>query len=371
MGNTNIQSDYAYRIDRDLADGTVISNITTYNRALTPTEVSQLSTSVTSGVSEVSLYSTEDVSSSTENHNHEIAEYKAIGPNNETYLAEGQAIVFELTGIDTTNIASIDVGAKSIDGSQVNMKAVIANSSALESSGGTNYKVIPATLYSSTSQYIELYSGDESYSTIDGDGNTYIYIANTGVGEPDQDGTQLNTTNVLSITDIKVAYKAKPTIVTPTSTLSYVANDSLLSFADACYQLEPDYDIHQEAFTPSSVKIFGNADLSIETSEYVERLEITDRFGRAVDFTVSSVSTLSGTKKWNVVIMVDKIGDQVYKITGYGADGNAGETAKATVNVNKQEGGWQDAKSIYKTLFNCRILSIKRSGGSKLYGERK
>ena len=44
-----------------------------------------------------------------------IAQYANYGPNNEVYLANGQAISFKLTG-DTSEIASIQIGAKAPDG---------------------------------------------------------------------------------------------------------------------------------------------------------------------------------------------------------------------------------------------------------------
>lgn len=52
--------------------------------------------------------------------NASIADYANFGPNNEVYLANGQAISFKLTG-NTNEIASIQVGAKAPDGKSASM----------------------------------------------------------------------------------------------------------------------------------------------------------------------------------------------------------------------------------------------------------
>lgn len=44
-----------------------------------------------------------------------IGQYANYGPNNEVYLAQGQAISFKLTG-NTNEIASIQIGAKAPNG---------------------------------------------------------------------------------------------------------------------------------------------------------------------------------------------------------------------------------------------------------------
>lgn len=52
--------------------------------------------------------------------NASIADYANFGPNNEVYLANGQAISFKLTG-NTNEIASIQIGAKAPDGKSASM----------------------------------------------------------------------------------------------------------------------------------------------------------------------------------------------------------------------------------------------------------
>lgn len=49
-----------------------------------------------------------------------IEQYANYGPNNEVYLANGQAISFKLTG-NTNEIASIQIGAKAPDGKSASM----------------------------------------------------------------------------------------------------------------------------------------------------------------------------------------------------------------------------------------------------------
>ncbi len=121
-----------------------------------------------------------------------IAEYKAIGPNNEVYLLPGKAIAFKLE-VDGPVPASIDIGAKSANGENVTMSVGIS-------------KNVPATLSSdfsrdiqtSTAQYYPLEILPSKLKTTTANSvdthSVYITVCHTG------------KTGVLSLTDIKYAY---------------------------------------------------------------------------------------------------------------------------------------------------------------------
>lgn len=99
----------------------------------------------------------------------EISEYKNFGPNNEVYLASGQAISFRLAG-DLNKIASVQIGAKAPNG----------NAAKLVVNGGELKEIATAT---------------EMYYEISKDGNGNFTVTNTGTG-------------ILSLTNLKITYSA-------------------------------------------------------------------------------------------------------------------------------------------------------------------
>lgn len=103
----------------------------------------------------------------------DIATYANYGPNNEVYLAKGQAISFKVSAND--KIASIQIGAKAPDG-KANM--VVKD--------GTGAERKNQELNTATEMYYEI-------STTSGQ----FTISNTGDG-------------ILSLTNLKITYKTKP-----------------------------------------------------------------------------------------------------------------------------------------------------------------
>ena len=104
-----------------------------------------------------------------------IAEYKVYGPNNEVYLANGQAITFNVPA--DGNIESIQIGAKAPDGKAAQM--VVTGGNSLNK---------------------ELSTATEMYYTIGAAGGSFT-IANTGTG-------------ILSLTNLKITFKASGQTVT-------------------------------------------------------------------------------------------------------------------------------------------------------------
>ena len=99
----------------------------------------------------------------------DIATYANYGPNNEVYLANGQAITFKVPA--NVKIASIQIGAKAPDGKTAKM---VVNSSE------------PIELNTATEMYYTISSGADQFT-----------ISNTGDG-------------ILSLTNLKITYKTKP-----------------------------------------------------------------------------------------------------------------------------------------------------------------
>ncbi|MBR4308912.1 MAG: hypothetical protein IKT58_04860, partial [Oscillospiraceae bacterium] len=121
-----------------------------------------------------------------------IAEYKAIGPNNEVYLLPGKAIAFKLE-MDGPVPASIDIGAKSANGDPVTMSVGISKN--VPTALSTNFS---QKIQTSTAQYYPLEILPSKLKTTTTNGvdthSVYITVCHTG------------TTGILSLTDIKYAY---------------------------------------------------------------------------------------------------------------------------------------------------------------------
>jgi len=137
-----------------------------------------------------------------ENEESPIANYTAVGPNNETYLSPNNAIAFKVESVGGLP-SSFDIGAKSVDGKEVTLNVVVSSSapSALPPSGGQ-------AITSCTAQYHPInvnWTADETCHY------AYFTVSNNGSG-------------ILSITDIKYAYN------TPQKTVHSRSNSRYLRF---------------------------------------------------------------------------------------------------------------------------------------------
>ena len=111
-----------------------------------------------------------------------IGQYANYGPNNEVYLAQGQAISFKLTG-NTNEIASIQIGAKAPNGAAT--------------------MVVEGKVSTTTRLEQQFNTATEMYYNITGqakDGQL-VTISNTGNG-------------ILSLTNLKITYKTSGQTVT-------------------------------------------------------------------------------------------------------------------------------------------------------------
>jgi len=158
-----------------------------------------------------------------------IPEYGIIGPNNELYLDQGQAVAFcvEVKAPSGYKLRSFDVGVKSIAPSSGEAVGVPFTSPAmmnvlLTNSAGSNAKAIEfAKITSATAQNYDLMKLNKSLD----DGKAYVVITNTGEG-------------VLSITDIKAAFAPE--------------DEKVTAFYSSQYANEPDPEDASVEFTVDS-----------------------------------------------------------------------------------------------------------------------
>ena len=168
-----------------------------------------------------------------------IAQYKNYGPNNEVYLANGQAITFKIPA--NAKIASIQIGAKAPNGTA---KMTVT---------GTDD---PKEISSATEMYYKVNVDATAADKV-------VTIANKGTG-------------ILSLTNLKITFKTNPNA---TVTLAALTDDDQ---ANAVAQVRALFAAPAEPFNPDlftaswghSVRKGDTATLTVKTSEDVEAIEV-------------------------------------------------------------------------------------------------
>ena len=166
-----------------------------------------------------------------------IAQYKNYGPNNEVYLAKGQAISF--TVAENNDIATIQIGAKAPNGT-ANM--TVNNTEAVN--GGIS-------------------TATEMYYKLDVQPGQQVTISNTGDG-------------ILSLTNLKITFNSKPTAPASLAALTTADQENAVAQVRALFAA-PAEPFNPDLFTASwghSVRKGDTATLTVKTSEDVEAIEV-------------------------------------------------------------------------------------------------
>lgn len=146
-----------------------------------------------------------------------VSDYTNFGPNNELYLAKGQAVAFELDlsayivdktvngkTVKQSIVADVQIGVKSVDGSTVKVTLTADNISA------TREFKTATEMYYSFAQLVDL--GVDANDSAN-NSKTTVLIRNSS----DADG-------VVSITNIKVTFKEQPPVTEQATLLSWGRN---------------------------------------------------------------------------------------------------------------------------------------------------
>ena len=256
-----------------------------------------------------------------------IDNYTNYGPNNEVYLASGQAIAFKLTVDDTSKIASIQLAAKAPQGTAV-----------AKVNDGTSTEITTATeMYYDITHRVTWSSSAETKS------NT-IVVANTG-------------SNILSLTNIKITYKEAPVSAAEAQVDAQVLEEApimLLSMRGITAPVEPEPTFAPERFEAawnrSTVRAGQKATLTVKTSEDVEAVVVDgvtiDTYRTRTQRTGWGQNATKVTyREFTYTITAAETAD--YAITAVNAEGIASEpiTAALTVQAASQRpsfGGWLD-----------------------------
>ena len=227
-----------------------------------------------------------------------IAQYANYGPNNEVYLAQGQAISFKLIG-NTNEIASIQIGAKAPDGKAAKM---VVNSS----------------------ETIELNTATEMYYTISSTDGQFT-ISNSGSG-------------ILSLTNLKITYKTSGQTVTLES-LTAAEQANAVAMVQALFAA-PVETFSPEAFQADwgrAVRAGKRATLTVKTSADVESITVDG-------VTVSSYTTRTQRTGWGwwspkvtyhvfTYTITAPAQTTDYAVCAVNAEGTASEAVTATLTV--------------------------------------
>ena len=244
-----------------------------------------------------------------------ISEYKNFGPNNEVYLANGQAISFKLAG-DLNNIASVQIGAKAPN---KNAAKLVVN----------NEEVVS-----------ELKTATEMYYEISKDGKGNFTVTNTGTG-------------ILSLTNLKITYSATGGSVSLAS-MSPEEQTSAVMMVRAMFAPPAPTVFEPETFTVSlknykDVYVREYIKVTVTTSDDVKYITVGDKKISRYDdervwggFRKGFVKT--GKRIWSYYVSFNTAGQQVISVVAYDADGLASEAVENTVNI-KPRSAWRGKKS--------------------------
>ena len=232
----------------------------------------------------------------------EISVYENYGPNNEVYLANGQAITFTVPEND--KIASIQIGAKAPDGRAAQM--VVTGGNSLNK---------------------ELSTATEMYYTIGTEGKQFT-IANKGNG-------------ILSLTNLKITFKTSGNTVTlsaPTADEQKAAVMSVRALFAA-----PEQTFEPEHFTASwsrNVRKGGTATLTVKASADVESITVNDETITA--HTTKTARSVWGAKETYHVFTyrVKDAATATYSICAVNGDGVVSDPITATLTVRPSIREW-------------------------------
>lgn len=233
--------------------------------------------------------------------------YANLGPNNEVYLMDGQAITFKIP--KNANVDSIQIGAKAPNG---NTTMTVTDTS----------NTTPATE--------ELSTATEMYYKINVDVSTddqTVVIANKG------------DTGILSLTNLKITFKNKPTEKVTLGTLNTQEQENAVSLVRALFTA-PVATFSPETFQADwgrAVRAGKRATLTVKTSADVESITVD---GQAItSYTTRTQRT--GWGWWSPKVTYHVFTYTItapaqttdYAVCAVNAEGTASEAVTATLTV--------------------------------------
>lgn len=230
-----------------------------------------------------------------------IATYANYGPNNEVYLAKGQAITFTVPG--DANIASVQIGAKAPNGSAAKM---VVNSGEAK----------------------EIQSATEMYYEIGTEGRNFT-IANNGDG-------------ILSLTNLKITFTDKQDSTITLTPLSTEEQNAVVMSVRALFAA-PEQTFEPEHFTAKwsrNVRKGGTATLTVKASADVEAITVNGE--EITAYTTKTARSFWGSKETYHVFTyrVTNAATADYSVCAVNADGVVSDPITATLTVRPSIRDW-------------------------------
>ena len=251
----------------------------------------------------------------------DVATYANFGPNNEVYLASGQAISFKLSG-NLDKIAEVQIGAKAPNG-ETNLNVNGANTVEM--------------LKTATEMYYDITAAAKNGGT--------VTVTNNGA-------------NILSLTNIKVTFaeSASVELAVPSETDKSEAVALVRAlFAAPVAEPDPFEPSRFEAKWSDNVRQGGRAVLTVKTSEDVEQIVING------DVVVDSYRTRTERSGWGwnakrvtyreFTYMITAQEGAEYSVTAVNADGVESEAITATLTVKPARPSWGWFDSLFGRWF--------------------
>lgn len=260
-----------------------------------------------------------------------ISEYSNYGPNNEVYLANGQAITFMLTGNDLSKIATVQIGAKSPNSNGTkNANMVIGN--------------ITQNLNTATEMYYDI-----TTAAVKNGNAELVTITNTGEA-------------ILSLTNLKITY----TDGNQTVSLGEVRAEQQTQavqvvralFAPAPVEPEPpEKTFEPERFEASwsrNVMQGRKATLTVKTSEDVEAITVDGQTIRSYRTRTERVGFGRRAKRityreFTYSMVAQESAD--FSVTAINAEGTESEVITARITVKTRPNSMRDMWDWFKGWF--------------------
>lgn len=228
--------------------------------------------------------------------------YLEAGPNNEVYLAKGQAIAFHLKSDKKISPSNVELGMKTVSGKS--SKVALMNSNEIREN------------YITVSGAHEMFRGLSSVIVWD-----EAEIEATGIYKTKYPIVIINTSDsILSLTSLKWAYENDETtaelqvVVDPSiSTMAYSVTKSVM--AEFPYT---DEDIQME-WSDTSLVEGKDATITITTPADIEKITID-----GIEITEFEVDE-NGNKVWTYTFTVVEVGEKTYDILLYANTGKVSQ----------------------------------------------
>lgn len=254
----------------------------------------------------------------------EASVYQSDGPNNEVYLASGQAIVFALQTVGTTKPAGVYVSMKSPTG-EVKVRY---GSAAEVVSASTGLKYEERNMVTTSDMYYEIPENVLSWEQqTNGTWKTKVAVQIANIS-----GT---AGQILALTNLKVTYASDPTNgevrFTTTQQQSQVAYTQIRDLMAELYADSYDTEIRSAAFATRTIDVNKTTELNVVTSTDANVLIIRDKKGNVITPESISYEDKDGERHWKLTMTHKVSGIYIYKVSVEAAYGIMTDTPATVV----------------------------------------